>query len=247
MWLHPKQGTDAALAMAMGHVILREFHLDRQVDYFEDYVRRYTDMPMLVRLVKKDGDLVPDRLLRAADFEGVRSARANNPDWKTVAVDEARPANWSHPHGSVGFRWGEQGKWNLEEKDGDGRRSSCASACLDAHDEVVDVGFPYFGNRQHDSLRRHRPSRRAGPQSSGKAIKLKTAKPWSRRSSTCSSPITASTAGLGGDHGGDVASTTTCLTRRPGRNGSPACPATASSRSRGSSRTTPRRPVASRW
>ena len=30
LWLHPKQGTDAALAMAMGHVILREFHLDRQ-------------------------------------------------------------------------------------------------------------------------------------------------------------------------------------------------------------------------
>jgi nitrate reductase alpha subunit len=28
LWLHPKQGTDAALAMAMGHVILREFHLD---------------------------------------------------------------------------------------------------------------------------------------------------------------------------------------------------------------------------
>ena len=31
LWLHPKQGTDAALAMAMGHVILREFFLDRQV------------------------------------------------------------------------------------------------------------------------------------------------------------------------------------------------------------------------
>ena len=30
----PKQGTDAALAMAMGHVILKEFHLDRQVDVF---------------------------------------------------------------------------------------------------------------------------------------------------------------------------------------------------------------------
>jgi len=33
LWLHPKQGTDVAL-MAMGHVILREFHLDRQVDLF---------------------------------------------------------------------------------------------------------------------------------------------------------------------------------------------------------------------
>ena len=32
LWLHPKQGTDAALAMAMGHVILREFHLERQAE-----------------------------------------------------------------------------------------------------------------------------------------------------------------------------------------------------------------------
>jgi hypothetical protein len=60
--------------MAMGHVILREFHLDRQAKYFEDYVRQYTDMPMLVRLVKKDGKLVPERLLRASDFTAI-SAR----------------------------------------------------------------------------------------------------------------------------------------------------------------------------
>ena len=37
LWISVKQGTDAALAMAMGHVILREFHLDRQAEYFEDY------------------------------------------------------------------------------------------------------------------------------------------------------------------------------------------------------------------
>ena len=53
LWLHPKQGTDAALAMAMGHVILKEFHVDRPSSYFVDYCRRYTDMPMLVKLVKR--------------------------------------------------------------------------------------------------------------------------------------------------------------------------------------------------
>ena len=53
LWISVKQGTDAALAMAMGHVILREFYLDRQAEYFEDYVRQYTDMPTLVRLVKQ--------------------------------------------------------------------------------------------------------------------------------------------------------------------------------------------------
>jgi len=35
----PKQGTDAALAMAMGHVILKEFHVDRPSAYFVDYCR----------------------------------------------------------------------------------------------------------------------------------------------------------------------------------------------------------------
>ena len=79
LWLNPKQGTDAALAMAMGHVILREFHLDRQAKYFEDYCRKYSDMPMLVRLVEKDGVLVPERLLRASDFEGALG-EANNPE-----------------------------------------------------------------------------------------------------------------------------------------------------------------------
>ena len=57
LWMSPKQGTDAALGMAMGHVILREFHIDRQAKYFEDYARQYTDMPMLVRLVKQGGAL----------------------------------------------------------------------------------------------------------------------------------------------------------------------------------------------
>ncbi|MCK1977917.1 molybdopterin-dependent oxidoreductase, partial [Jeotgalicoccus huakuii] len=84
--LHPKQGTDAALAMALGQVILREYHLDRQVPYFEDYCRKYSDFPMLVMLTKKDGRYVPDRFLRASDLKD-DLGEANNPDWKTVAFD----------------------------------------------------------------------------------------------------------------------------------------------------------------
>ena len=55
IWLNPKQGTDAALALAMGHVILREYYLDRTVPYFDDYARKYTDLPFLVRLTERDG------------------------------------------------------------------------------------------------------------------------------------------------------------------------------------------------
>ena len=84
LWLHPKQGTDAALAMAMGHVILREFHLNRKVAYFDDYVRRYTDLPMLVRLVRKGASYVPDRFVRADDFAD-GSGETNNAAWKTMA------------------------------------------------------------------------------------------------------------------------------------------------------------------
>jgi len=150
LWLHPKQGTDAALAMALGHVILREFHLENRTEYFEDYCRRYTDMPMLVRLIEREGRYVPDRLLRASDFEGALK-QDNNPDWKTVAVDAAS-GKVVVPCGSVGFRWGEQGKWNLEAKDAGGRQVDLRLSLIEAgaHDQVVGVGFPYFGNRHHD-------------------------------------------------------------------------------------------------
>ncbi len=150
LWLHPKQGTDAALAMAIGHVILREFHLDRQAEYFEDYCRRYTDMPMLVKLTGKDGHFIPDRFVRASDFTGALD-ETNNPEWKTVAVD-ARTKQFVTPSGSIGYRWGEEGRWNLEAKDGKGADVELAMSFIldDDHDTIANVGFPYFGNREHD-------------------------------------------------------------------------------------------------
>ncbi len=153
LWMHPQQGTDSALAMAFGHVILREFHIDRQAEYFRDYCRRYTDMPMLVRLEKRNGHYVPGRLLRASDFaDGL--GEKNNPEWKTVAIDNATLETVA-PHGSAGFRWGEHGKWNLEEKDGQGRETDLKLTLISEgdHDHVADVAFPYFGNRAHDHFK----------------------------------------------------------------------------------------------
>jgi len=166
IWLAPKQGTDAALAMAMGHVILKEFHLARKSAYFEDYCRRYTDMPFLVKLVRKGDSYVADRLLRASDFsDGL--GQGNNPDWKTVALDSSgKPVV---PTGSIGFRWGESGKWNLESRDGGtGGEIKPHLSLEDVRDEVVSVGFPYFGARQHahfqhsdhpEVLQRHVPTK----------------------------------------------------------------------------------------
>ncbi|HYF56824.1 MAG TPA: nitrate reductase subunit alpha [Salinarimonas sp.] len=148
LWVSVKQGTDAALGMAMGHVILREFHVDRQVPYFVDYAKRYTDMPMLVRLVKQDGKLVPERFIRASDLDGALD-EANNPEWKTLAYDETT-GELVAPLGSVGFRWGEKGKWNLEAKRSDGAEVDLRLSLAGIEDGFEDVAFPYFGNIEHD-------------------------------------------------------------------------------------------------
>jgi nitrate reductase alpha subunit len=148
IWLSVKQGTDAALAMAMGHVILKEYHVDRKSQYFQDYVRQYTDMPMLVRLVKQGDHLVPDRFLRASDF-AAGFGESNNPEWKTVAFDEIS-GNVVVPRGSVGFRWGETGKWNLEERDSAGKDAKLRLTLAGVEDTFAEVAFPYFGNIAHE-------------------------------------------------------------------------------------------------
>jgi nitrate reductase alpha subunit len=156
LWLHPKQGTDAALAMAMGHVIMKEFHLDKPSAYFTDYARRYTDLPMLVRLVKHGSGYVADRFLRASDFAD-KLAQGNNPEWKTVAFDELS-GKVVAPHGAIGYRWGQQvggdlGKWNLEEKEGGGGETRLRLSLVDVRDEIAPVAFPYFGGTAPEQFR----------------------------------------------------------------------------------------------
>ncbi|TXL69286.1 nitrate reductase subunit alpha [Vineibacter terrae] len=147
VWLAPKQGTDAALAMAMGHVILKEWHAVGRSDYFADYCRRYTDMPMLVKLVKRDGRRVADRFIRASDFtDGL--GEAANPEWKPVVIDEPS-GRVAVPTGTVGSRWGDPGKWNLESKDTSGADVTACLSLIEARDAVEAVAFPYFGNIAH--------------------------------------------------------------------------------------------------
>ncbi len=67
-WLPAQAGSDGALAMAMGHVILKEFYVERQVPYFDRYARENTDLPFLVTLRERDGAYVADRFLRASDL-----------------------------------------------------------------------------------------------------------------------------------------------------------------------------------
>ncbi|MGA8146270.1 MAG: nitrate reductase subunit alpha [Gallionellaceae bacterium] len=156
IWMHPKQGTDAAVAMAMGHVIMKEFYLDKRSAYFDDYARRYTDLPMLVMLKEHttaSGEkiMVPDRYVRASDFAD-RFGQDNNPEWKTVATDTSGKVVL--PNGAIGFRWGpdgraDQGQWNLEAKEAQGRSEVKLRLSMLEGDtknpDTAKVGFPYFG------------------------------------------------------------------------------------------------------
>jgi nitrate reductase alpha subunit len=45
------------------------------------------------------------------------------------------------PNGSIGFRWGEKGKWNLEPQAA-GHDTELTLSLLITHDSVADVAFP---------------------------------------------------------------------------------------------------------
>ena len=148
-WLPVRQGTDSALAMAMGHVILKEFHCAGKSEYFDDYCRMYTDMPFLIMLEERDDGYVADRTLRASDFEN-GLGETKNPDWKPVIID-ANTNEVVVPNGTIGSRWDESGKWNLEAKNvADGSEVWPQTSFIDNADEVVSIAFPYFGNLENE-------------------------------------------------------------------------------------------------
>ena len=139
LWIHPKPGTDGALAMSMVHVVLKEFFVNRQVDYFTQYVSTHTDLPFLV-ILKRDGEgYVPENFLVAADM----GFNVENAEWKPTVWDtlSGQPVI---PNGSVGFRWGKDtGKWNLELSS-DGRPIQPLLTFLGIEDAVIPVKFPHF-------------------------------------------------------------------------------------------------------
>lgn len=121
-WVHPHPGTDGALALAMGHVVLKEFFVERRVPFFDEYVRTYSDMPFLVTLREKDGAYVPDKFATAADLGGAADGDASDDPrdrWKTLLIDDATGEVFV-PNGTLGHRWGADGKptdrgdWNLD-------------------------------------------------------------------------------------------------------------------------------------
>jgi nitrate reductase alpha subunit len=156
-WLAAQPGTDGALAMAMGHVILREFWVEREVPRFREYARKFTDLPLLVTLREHGDAYVPDRFLTASDVGDT----SENADWKTCVID-ARTGKVGVPNGSAGFRYGDAGKgrWNLELEGLDPLLS-----LLDSEHEPVAVDLPRFDVGATDgggAMRRGVPAVRVG-------------------------------------------------------------------------------------
>ncbi|MEV6306610.1 nitrate reductase subunit alpha [Actinoplanes sp. NPDC051861] len=131
-WLAPHPGTDGALAMAMGHVILNEFFVQRTVPYFQDYVRKFTDLPFLVTL-RNDGDVwSADRFLTAGDLGEADGSH------KTVLIDSVSGSPVV-PNGSLGFRYdASPGRWNLDLGD------VVPALGLDISGESVEVALARF-------------------------------------------------------------------------------------------------------
>lgn len=139
-WMSVKPGTDGALAMAMGHVILQQFYVDQPTEFFIRYAKQYTDFPNLVLIDEQDGVYVPGRFLTAEDL----GAEGNNMQWKTVVYDEASHT-YAVPNGSLGFRWGEEGRWNLKMDDtASGEPIEPRLSMLGIEHEVLSVKLPYF-------------------------------------------------------------------------------------------------------
>jgi nitrate reductase / nitrite oxidoreductase, alpha subunit len=154
IWLPAKAGTDGALAMAMTHVIMKEFYVDRQTEYFNNYVKQYTDLPFLVMLKQKGQDYVTDRLVRASDlFTGHEFG-----EWKTVFWDETQNTPVV-PNGSQGFRWDKSKKWNLK-LEGDQGNLNPLLTFLNQSDEQPVIAFPYFSEGKAEVLRRGVPAKK---------------------------------------------------------------------------------------
>ena len=144
-WIPIHAGQDAAFWLAVDHVILKEFHHERQTPYFLDYVRRYSDAPFLVELEEHEGGLRPGRMLRASELSRTRDTE--NGDFKFLVWDGTTNAP-RMPRGTLGFRWQhEKGQWNLEMKDGvDGQDIDARTTFLGDADAVAQVAFDEYGS-----------------------------------------------------------------------------------------------------
>lgn len=141
-WMRINPGTDGALAFAMGHVILKSFHVEQKTPYFLDYMRKYTDAPFLVELdARDDGTYVPGKFLTASNIEDAALHDSQNATHRLLMMEA--DGKVVDPGGTLADRYGEdgEGKWNLRLDNVDPVMSMADVA--DGFDPV-EVVFPRF-------------------------------------------------------------------------------------------------------
>src|SRR5699024_638290 len=146
-WARINPGTDGALAFAMGHVILKEFHVDRQTPYFLDYMRKYTDAPFLVELDERgDGTYTPGKFLTAAGAASFAPDLAATPNATHRLLTIQADGQIVDPGGTVADRWGEEGmgKWNLRQDGVDTVMSVAEVTGATAATGTAELLFPRF-------------------------------------------------------------------------------------------------------
>lgn len=144
-WVPIHQGQDGAFWMSVNHVILKEFHHEKQTPYFLDYQKTYTDNPFLVEILNENGVFTAGKYFRASEVSAYENQE--NGDWKFLMWDTASK-KVKMPKGSMGHRWQtEKGQWNLELKDSvDGSDIAPALTFLNDHDQVLQLEVQDFGN-----------------------------------------------------------------------------------------------------
>ncbi len=143
-WVPLHAGSDGAFWMAVSHVILKEFHHEKQTPYFLDYTKQYTDSPYLVVLNPDGEHYKPGRLLRANELPEFKDVE--NGEWKFLNID-AKSGQFVVPKGAMGHRHGkEPGKWNMKlENSTDDQPYDPALTLLGHSDAVLSTEFTEFG------------------------------------------------------------------------------------------------------
>lgn len=121
-WLRIQPGTDGALAIAMGHVILTEFHVAKREPFFRDYMTRYSDAPFLVEINEVGADaregipgqtLTPGKFLTADKMPQGTTERTQNNAFRPLVIEA--DGTVKDPGGTLADRFGDEGAghWNL--------------------------------------------------------------------------------------------------------------------------------------
>ena len=155
-WMPCAAGTDGAMAMAMGQVILSECFVQKRIPFFENYVRTFTDLPFLIKLESRDDALVPGKNLTGADL----GQQTENAAFKPVLLDSVSDSV-AVPQGSLGFRFGDSGagSWNLDLEN-----LVPALTVAVEEGETAEIRLPRFDtvDGRGETMRRGVPVRRVG-------------------------------------------------------------------------------------